>query len=73
MVDVVCQVGKKHTCASIVQLETICSKKVSTFPEEIEIVNEVHTVGVACRQEPGVEAEQSTETPHSTAERGGWC
>ena len=71
MVDVVYQVGRKHTCANIVQMETICSKMMSKFPEETEIVNEVHAVGVACRRELGVEAEQSTETPHSMAERGG--
>lgn len=40
------------------------------FPEQVEVVDKVHAVGVACRQEPGVEVKQLTEALHTAAQSG---
>lgn len=49
---------------------TIFTEKMTDFPEEVETVSEVWAV--ACRLEPGVEAERSTETSRPTAESRCW-
>ena len=49
MVDAVCQIGRKHSCTSSVRMETICTKEMTALPEEIEVIDKVQSVDVACR------------------------
>lgn len=53
-------------------METICTVEVTTFTKEVEIINEVHAIGVTGRREPCVEAEQLHEAPHATTVSGDW-
>lgn len=51
-------------------MEPICCTKTPPVPENIEVVSKAQAVGVTHRGEPGVEAEQPAQTPHSTATGG---
>ena len=47
-------------------------QKVPPFPEDIKIIDKIHTKSITSRGQPGVHANQPAEMPYSTAICGNW-